>query len=380
MAPRYLDALVPAGDAADAILRRALARDATRRVSRALAAWQGLGVRMVPRARLDGIDPASGRFRCWLAEVEDALAIARETRRERLIERVADAGFLARVAPQGRIPRDFARRAREEAKRLLRASARGLDLHPGAFGRLLVERGARTVTLGRDPRFERRVGRAMALLDTAWPEAASMVRARTWRIVPVSAAATVSFSSAREPGVAYIDVRSAPDLRMAEDLVHETTHMRLHEIESVRPLVRRQALDEPRFYSPWRREWRPVRGLVHAVCTFTVGAIWFERMLASQVGVRPARRRWLARRLLEERASVAIALAAFRGTRARGLLTEAGRRVVRAAAREHAALSDAARRRERWLASSVEGRAELARLSREISRLRARPLRWRWEA
>ena len=380
MSAGYLDALVPRDAFADAPLRDALARDAARRLTRALAVWRRIDPAAPARGCFAGMEPASGRFRCWLAEVEDALAIARERRRGRLIDLVADAGFLAQAAPRGRIPRDFARRAHREALRSLRASAAGLGQEPGPFGRLLEERGTRTVERARVPRFEARAGRAMALLEAAWPDAASLVRARVWRIVPVAAEGTVSYSGAREPGIAYIHVTSAPDVRMAEDLVHESTHMRLHEIEALHPLVARAALDVPRFYSPWRREWRPLRGLVHAACTFTVGAMYFDRMLASAARLPASRRRWLARRLLEERASVAIALRALRSAASRGLLTVAGRRVLAAAVREHAGLAVSSRERERWLGGTAAGRRELARVASLVSRLKGRPVRWSWKA
>jgi len=32
------------------------------------------------------------------------------------------------------------------------------------------------------------------------------------------------------------------------------------------------------FYSPWRRSLRPLRGILHATFTFTMGAILFERL------------------------------------------------------------------------------------------------------
>ena len=217
-----------------------------------------------------------------------------------------------------------------------------------------------------------------------------MVRARTWRVVPVTAWATVSYSSARQPGIVYIDVKSAPLLRLAEDLVHETTHARVHEIEALAPLVAASAREssegtEPRFYSPWRREWRPLRGLVHAVCTFTAGAMFFERMLMASEGnehavtAGPSRRRWLARRLLEERASVAASLPVLRGAARHGMLTRAGRRVVGAATREHLRLGRAASGRRAWLAATRAGRIELAAVEQLVASLRRQPVRWVWQ-
>jgi HEXXH motif-containing protein len=273
-----------------------------------------------------------------------------------------------------------------ELRGLSSAGPKGRDLPDVAA--LLVSKGKRIVSGGRVPEFEIRLRHAVALLRRAWPAAAEMVLARTQRVVPIDEAGIVSFSSAREPGVAYINVHSRPLVRLAEDLLHEATHMRLHEIEALYPLVvPRERYDdaEPRFYSPWRREWRPVRGILHGACTFTVGAAFYERMLeASDPGTHgvvfpAARRRWLARRFLEEMESTSVALATLRGASRRGLLLPAGRRIVRAAASLRSELLDAARVRERELRTSPSGRIELRRSEAFKSRLAAKPLRFEWD-
>ena len=383
------DHLVPTGDGGDDALRDAIGRDASRRLAAALAAWRRTDGAAPDRASFAGIEPASGRFRTWLAEVEDLLAIAAaadDGDRSRLVDLVADAGLLARLAPSGRIPARFAKNAKAAARGRLAAARRNLpELRRGLWGAgdpevggVLVERGLTIVDAGPDAAFGRRVGKAMALLESAFPAAAAMIRARTWKVVPVTAWATVSYSSARQPGIAYINVNSRPLVRLAEDLVHETTHIRVHEIESVTPLVAARA-DDLRFYSPWRREWRPLRGLVHAVCTFTAGAMYFEALLDRPATLGASRRRWLARRLLEERASVAMVLPALREAGRRGWLTAAGRRVVAAAEREHRALARPAARRQSWLQGTAAGRVELRALDRLNERLRSRPVRWSWD-
>lgn len=340
-----------------------------------------------------------------IARDAEALAALPASRRRasprwpRLIDRVADEGVLAELAPGGRVGDDFPRRALRECRRrlddsrrelasALRGAGRSGTAAPPEVGRILLERGLHVVEGRKDRGFESRVHKAMTLLDVAWPDGAAMIRARTWLVVPVTAWATVSYSSARKPGIAYVNVKSAPLVRLAEDLVHETTHIRLHEIESIHDLIDRKAREadgsEPRFYSPWRREWRPLRGLVHAACTFTAGATFFERMLVASeprsgaVRIPASRRRWLARRLLEERASVAIVLEILRNATRRRLVTSAGKRVISAAAREHGRLHHGARSRARWLHSSAAGRRELARLARFVAALRKRPVRWSW--
>ena len=55
--------------------------------------------------------------------------------------------------------------------------------------------------------------------------------------------------------------------RLAENIVHEALHLQLSLVERVEPLVIDGPDEEPVF-SPWKDEWRTVRGLVHAVYVF----------------------------------------------------------------------------------------------------------------
>ncbi len=250
-------------------------------------------------------------------------------------------------------------------------------------GAVVASEGLVLRILGRDRRFEARVSEALDLLERAWPEAATMIRARTHLVVPVLEWGTVSYSSPRRPGVTYVHVESRPLVCLAEDLLHEAAHQRLHEMESFHPLVAPpRGGEEPRVYSPWRREWRPVRGLLHGAWTFTVGGRFFERMLrAAEEGVLgrrigPARRLWLARRLLEEMESVRVALAALRRADRQGLLLPGGRAVVKAIASERRRLRAAAREAARRLRAAPGGGVELKRLGAHLRMLEEKPVRW----
>ena len=324
-----------------------------------------------------------GPLACWRNEIrslEHLVALSRRADRpgspgwSTLVDHVADEGFLSDLAPTGRIPEDFPLRVKKRASERLKAlRRRGPLRHEGnapQVGDLLVERGLEIISAGPQPVFARRVEKALAILDARFPEAGALVRSRTWRVVPVAEWATVSYSSAQEPGVAYINVKSAPLLRLAEDLLHESVHIRVHEVEAKGELVTRAGSAE-RFYSPWRREWRPLRGLLHAVCTFTAGAMFFDRMLEGPWTA--SRKRWLARRLLEERASVAMGLKVLEGAEGRRLLTLTGRQVVRDAVAAHRALGRAASRATRSLSVS-----DLARVARLVASLRRQPVRWSW--
>ena len=364
------------------------------------------------RRYLLGVESALGALRT--ARV--ALAKARPAARSRLVDQVADLGLIDSVAPRGKLPRDFERQVARACRELLRRNGDGSwkasrradpDLgrpanevwptsSPGTMprvGAVIVSGSERIEIAERDASFEARVSQALEMLERAWPEGASIVRTRVEVVVPVREPGLVSFSSAALPGVVYVNVESRPVVRVAEDLLHEATHARIHEIEALHPLVDRRArgdgpetLDDgegPRFWSPWRREWRPIRGLLHGACTFTVGARFFERMLAASVQAGPvkladARRFWLARRLLEEMESVRVALRVLETAARRRWLLSAGRRLAAGVAREHDALRPSSRTARRLLLASPRGAQELATLRAHAERLRRRPVRWGW--
>jgi len=248
----------------------------------------------------------------------------------------------------------------------------GAPVRPGRTG---------LVVLPFDGAFERRVFEALELLRCVWPESADVVASATSRVVPLDEGNTVSFSAPAWPGVSFVNRRSAPMLRLAEDLLHEATHERLHRVERAGPLVRAGA---PRVYSPWRREYRPLRGLLHGACTFLTGARFFERALAAaertQAALRigESRRVWLARRLIEESDAVLQSLGSLGSADRRGWLTPEGSRIVRRLRRLAGPLRRAARRRERLLASSAKGRRALERARRERRATAGRSLRWAW--
>jgi HEXXH motif-containing protein len=245
-----------------------------------------------------------------------------------------------------------------------------------SVGRVVTTRGT-TVHIGnRDAHFERNVVRALDFLGAVWPDAAQMVGGRTWRVVPVVERAVVSYSSAVRPGITWIQ-RSlgrgrgvSGAMHLAEHLLHEGTHQRVHDLEVLAPIAPPEE-EGPRFYSPWRQEWRPLRGLLHGACTFLVGADYFARAWRAAEGgvveLPPAERRWLARRFLEEMENVRVALRYLE----RAELPPAGQRLQATVTREHARLRPEARRRRAALRTG-----ELARVLAHARALRAQPLRW----
>jgi HEXXH motif-containing protein len=56
------------------------------------------------------------------------------------------------------------------------------------------------------------------------------------------------------------------DLRVAESILHESMHLKLTLVENTIPLVKPNS--DVVFYSPWRGESRPVRGVLHGLFVF----------------------------------------------------------------------------------------------------------------
>lgn len=79
-----------------------------------------------------------------------------------------------------------------------------------------------------------------------------------------------SFSHPAIPFTIFVTV--CPDrspisnLRVAEAILHETMHLKLTLIESVAPIV--EAGSTATYYSPWRDEPRPLRGVLHGMFVF----------------------------------------------------------------------------------------------------------------
>ncbi len=122
-----------------------------------------------------------------------------------------------------------------------------------------------------------RIGRAWTTIQEAWPEGQEILALLTTRIVPLKAKGVVSFSYRHRPGLSFINCFDRGDLDLIDDLIHENSHHHLN------LLLRKHVMyhgdhNQQIFYSPWRRSLRPLRGILHATFTFTMGAMLFERL------------------------------------------------------------------------------------------------------
>lgn len=183
----------------------------------------------------------------------------------------------------------------------------------------------------------KRVVRALAVIESAWPEGARLFTMLTTRIVPLKAAGVVSFSYRHRPGLSFINCFDRDHLDLVDDLIHENSHHHLNLLLRKAVLYHKDRNQEI-FYSPWRRSLRPLRGILHATFTFTMGAILFEKISTwAQSGkstLTPAQILRARFRCLEEVASVCYSLTDLDHARQLGWLTEAGWELVGSFTRE----------------------------------------------
>lgn len=135
-----------------------------------------------------------------------------------------------------------------------------------------------------------RIGQAWTTIEAAWPDGYQLLALLTSRIVPLKAKGVVSFSYRHRPGLSFINCFDRDNLDLIDDLIHENSHHHLN------LLLRKHVMyhgdhNQQIFYSPWRRSLRPLRGILHATFTFTMGALLFERLSSWGAG-RGGTARW----------------------------------------------------------------------------------------
>ena len=124
-----------------------------------------------------------------------------------------------------------------------------------------------------------RITRAWEAIREAWPEGHALLRLLTSRVVPLNAPGVVSFSYRHRPGLSFINCFERDNLDLIDDLIHENSHHHLNLLLREEVLYQHDR-NQQIFYSPWRRRLRPLRGILHATFTFTMGALLFARLSA----------------------------------------------------------------------------------------------------
>lgn len=105
------------------------------------------------------------------------------------------------------------------------------------------------------------------------------------------AAYDISFSDPKIPFSIFVSVPSAGstiDLRIAEAIIHETMHLQLSLVERFVDMAKPSG---SLYYSPWKKEARPVSGVLHAMYVFAVISQWLAELPINSVNVEYAQKR-----------------------------------------------------------------------------------------
>jgi len=204
-----------------------------------------------------------------------------------------------------------------------------------------------------------RIRKALAVIEDAWPDGTRNLALLSQRIVPLKAHSVVSFSYRHRPGLSFINTFERDGLDLIDDLVHENGHHHLNLLLR-KYVMHRHDRNQESFYSSWRRSLRPIRGILHATFTFTMGAMLFERL--STLGVKghatltPAQLLRARFRCLEEVESVRYSLRDLAHARTLGWLTPAGWRLVSSLKRQIDKVENRVTPFERAVLQSKHGR------------------------
>ena len=191
-----------------------------------------------------------------------------------------------------------------------------------------------------DPRQVERIARAWETIRRAWPEGHDVLALLTNRIIPLQAKGVVSFSYRHRPGLSFINCFDRDNLDLIDDLIHENSHHHLNLLLRKHVMYRGDH-NQQIFYSPWRRSLRPLRGILHATFTFTMGALLFQHLASwgsgpngsvrwKQAGLFQRNLQRARFRCLEEVESVRYSLLDLQyADEELGWVTDAGRKLVR---------------------------------------------------
>lgn len=89
----------------------------------------------------------------------------------------------------------------------------------------------------------------------------------------------VSYSSQYLPGHSIINLTNRDFIDQLDDLIHENGHHYLNTYLIADDLITEEA--ELIYYSPWRKELRPLRGIYHGILTFYWGFKLFQELINS---------------------------------------------------------------------------------------------------
>jgi HEXXH motif-containing protein len=119
---------------------------------------------------------------------------------------------------------------------------------------------------------------AFAVIERVWPEIASEIRAYVVLFAPFSSTIISSFTEAALMGAVFMSEAMWPFSSVhytAEHLLHEAAHLRLTLIREIDPLL--TPVEDTTYVVPWRRDPRPLSGLLQAIFAFARMAVFHRR-------------------------------------------------------------------------------------------------------
>ncbi len=122
-----------------------------------------------------------------------------------------------------------------------------------------------------------RLESAMSTLEKYAPNSFALVEELTTHIIPTDEEGIVSYSSQNIPGYSVINFEHRDFNNLLDDIVHENAHHFLNHLLNQNELIYED--DDQIFYSPWRRAFRPIRGLYHGLSTFNFGHYLFKELI-----------------------------------------------------------------------------------------------------
>lgn len=119
-----------------------------------------------------------------------------------------------------------------------------------------------------------KINKAINLIKIASPNSFDRFRYFTNVIIPHNNNHVVSYSSQFLPGYSVLNLYNRDFIDLLDDLIHENGHHHLNTYLNSEDLLNED--DELIYYSPWREELRPIRGVYHAFTTFYWAFSLFE--------------------------------------------------------------------------------------------------------
>ncbi len=114
--------------------------------------------------------------------------------------------------------------------------------------------------------FLKRISKALDIIKTYSPNSYLCFSYFTHTITPIKDKKIVSYSTQKLPGYSVINFYHRDFVDLIDDLIHENGHHHLNYYLNYTSLIIEDS--EKIFYSPWRKQLRPIRGIYHAVFTF----------------------------------------------------------------------------------------------------------------